>query len=248
MPTADGDGQPEQDRTWVRQGQGVKKAIAAAGHAFAPRFECGDDWPEQHAHGYAGQPAERPAGGHHGDFPDAGGQLPVVQSIGGGTGYGAGGVAGLAGPADSLWRSTLNLQSYMGMIMSVGVSISNAVLLITNAEQLRKYIPATPWYVGYVRLRLCGSALYCNDGPGDGGGYDAYGQLGLGEAGDQSSPLGRAVIGGLVASTFAALLILPLAFAWGQGNAGHTKAYRWTLKTKRVSTITLIYIKQASKL
>jgi multidrug efflux pump subunit AcrB len=42
---------------------------------------------------------------------------------------------------------------------------------------------------------------------------------GLGEAGDQSSPLGRAVIGGLIASTFAALLILPLAFAWGQGKA-----------------------------
>lgn len=42
---------------------------------------------------------------------------------------------------------------------------------------------------------------------------------GLGEAGDQSSPLGRAVIGGLVASTFAALFILPLVFAWGQGKA-----------------------------
>jgi multidrug efflux pump subunit AcrB len=35
-------------------------------------------------------------------------------------------------------RSTLNLQSYMGIIMSVGVSIANAVLMITNAE-LRKH-------------------------------------------------------------------------------------------------------------
>ena len=42
---------------------------------------------------------------------------------------------------------------------------------------------------------------------------------GLGEGGDQTSPLGRAVIGGLFASTFAALLILPLVFAWVQGNA-----------------------------
>src|SRR5580698_10106878 len=40
---------------------------------------------------------------------------------------------------------------------------------------------------------------------------------GLGEAGDQSAPLGRAVIGGLIASTFAALLILPMVFAWVQG-------------------------------
>jgi len=42
---------------------------------------------------------------------------------------------------------------------------------------------------------------------------------GLGEGGDQTSPLGRAVIGGLFASTFAALLVLPLIFAWVQGNA-----------------------------
>ncbi|HLI94425.1 MAG TPA: efflux RND transporter permease subunit, partial [Puia sp.] len=37
-----------------------------------------------------------------------------------------------------LTGSTLNLQSYMGMIMSVGVSISNSVLLVTNAEELRR--------------------------------------------------------------------------------------------------------------
>jgi Cu/Ag efflux pump CusA len=41
---------------------------------------------------------------------------------------------------------------------------------------------------------------------------------GLGEGGDQTSPLGRAVIGGLLASTFAAVFILPLVFAWVQGN------------------------------
>lgn len=116
-----------------------------------------------------------------------------------------------------LCRSTLNLQSYMGMIMSVGVSISNAVLLITNAEQLRKHngnslVSATE--AAALRLRpIVMTALAM-----------VVGMIpmasGLGEAGDQSSPLGRAVIGGLVASTFAALFILPLAFAWGQGKAG----------------------------
>jgi multidrug efflux pump subunit AcrB len=39
---------------------------------------------------------------------------------------------------------------------------------------------------------------------------------GLGEGGDQTSPLARAVIGGLLASTFAALVFLPLVFAWFQ--------------------------------
>ena len=44
---------------------------------------------------------------------------------------------------------------------------------------------------------------------------------GMGEAGEQTAPLGRAVIGGLLASTFAALLILPLVFAWVQGKTDY---------------------------
>ena len=115
-----------------------------------------------------------------------------------------------------LCGSTLNLQSYMGMIMSVGVSISNAVLLITNAEQIRIHngnavLSATE--AAALRIRpivMTATAMVVGMLPM---------ALGLGEAGDQSSPLGRAVIGGLIASTFAVLFILPLAFAWGQGKA-----------------------------
>lgn len=112
-----------------------------------------------------------------------------------------------------LCGSTLNLQSYMGMIMSVGVSISNAVLLITNAEQLRMQngdSVKSALEAASVRMRpILMTALAM-----------VVGMIpmasGLGEAGDQSSPLGRAVIGGLIASTFAALFMLPIVFAWGQ--------------------------------
>ena len=38
--------------------------------------------------------------------------------------------------------------------------------------------------------------------------------IGHGEGGDQIAPLGRAVIGGLIFSTFAVLIILPLIYAW----------------------------------
>jgi len=108
--------------------------------------------------------------------------------------------------------STLNLQSYMGIIMSVGVSISNAVLLITNAEHLRSRngdAVGSAREAAALRLRpIVMTALAM-----------VVGMIpmasGLGEAGDQTSPLGRAVIGGLVASTFAALFILPLVFGWG---------------------------------
>jgi multidrug efflux pump subunit AcrB len=109
--------------------------------------------------------------------------------------------------------STLNLQSYMGMIMSVGVSISNSVLLVTNAEELRQHsgdaLKAAREAAG-ARLRpilMTSVAMVVGMIPM---------ASGIGEAGDQAAPLGRAVIGGLIASTFAALFVLPLIFAWVQ--------------------------------
>jgi len=109
--------------------------------------------------------------------------------------------------------STLNLQSYMGIIMSVGVSIANSVLLITNAEQLRLH-NGDAWEsaqeAAALRLRpilMTTVAMVVGMVPM---------ASGLGEGGDQASPLGRAVIGGLIASTFAALFILPLVFSWVQ--------------------------------
>jgi multidrug efflux pump subunit AcrB len=109
--------------------------------------------------------------------------------------------------------STLNLQSYMGIIMSVGVSIANSVLLITNAEQLRLH-SGNAWEAAEeaaaLRLRpilMTTVAMVMGMIPM---------ALGIGEGGDQASPLGRAVIGGLIASTFAALFILPLVFSWVQ--------------------------------
>src|SRR5450432_695362 len=112
-----------------------------------------------------------------------------------------------------LTGSTLNLQSYMGMIMSVGVSISNSVLLITNAEHLRLHngnAIESARESAALRIRpilMTSVAMVVGMIPM---------ALGIGEGGDQASPLGRAVIGGLIASTFAALLILPLVFAWVQ--------------------------------
>lgn len=117
-----------------------------------------------------------------------------------------------------LTGSTLNLQSYMGIIMSVGVSISNAVLMVTNAEHLRMEHHGDAFSAAReaasLRLRpilMTAMAMVVGMLPM---------ASGLGEAGDQTSPLGRAVVGGLIASTFAVLFILPLVFAWGQGKAG----------------------------
>ncbi len=109
--------------------------------------------------------------------------------------------------------STLNLQSYMGIIMSVGVSISNSVLMIIQAESVRKKSSNSQMAaLEAVSLRLrpilmTSLAMMVGMIPM---------AAGLGEGGDQTAPLGRAVIGGLFASTFSTILILPLVFAWIQ--------------------------------
>ncbi len=112
--------------------------------------------------------------------------------------------------------ATLNLQSYMGLIMAVGVSVANAILIVTNAEALRleykdPFKAAT--VAASIRLRpilMTSLAMIAGMIPM---------ASGLGEAGDQSAPLGRAVIGGLAASTFAALFIVPLVYGWIQQKA-----------------------------
>lgn len=109
--------------------------------------------------------------------------------------------------------STLNLQSYMGIIMSIGVSIANALLLISNAEDIRKQkgdslLAAKE--AASLRIRpivMTSLAMAAGMLPM---------AIGFGEGGDQTSPLGRAVIGGLIASTFTVLIILPQVFAWVQ--------------------------------
>jgi len=109
--------------------------------------------------------------------------------------------------------ATLNLQSYMGIIMSTGVSVANAILIVTNAEALRLEY-RDPFKAAImaasIRMRpilMTSLAMIAGMIPM---------ASGLGESGDQSAPLGRAVIGGLAASTLAALFIVPLVYGWIQ--------------------------------
>jgi multidrug efflux pump subunit AcrB len=117
-----------------------------------------------------------------------------------------------------LTGSTLNLQSYMGIIMAIGVSVANAILIVTNAEDLRlKYHDASKAakVSASIRLRpilMTGFAMMAGMIPM---------ASGLGEAGDQTAPLGRAVIGGLAASMLAALFIVPLVYSLVQERSSY---------------------------
>jgi len=103
--------------------------------------------------------------------------------------------------------STLNLQSYMGIIMAIGVSVSNAILLINQGEFYRKSLLLKPANSARLaaasRLRpvlMTAAAMFAGMLPI---------AIGIGEGSEQVAPLGRAVIGGLIASTFTILLLIP---------------------------------------
>lgn len=118
----------------------------------------------------------------------------------------------LAGVVLALWitRTTLNLQSFMGAIMAVGVAVANAILLVTfAARSWREGLSATTAAIEAARHRvrpiiMTSAAMIAGMTPM---------ALGLGEGGDQMAPLGRAVIGGLLASTLTTLFVLPGVFA-----------------------------------
>lgn len=112
--------------------------------------------------------------------------------------------------------STLNLQSFMGSIMALGVAMANAILLVSFAQshrlEGRSGTQAASLALGQ-RIRpilMTSFAMIAGMTPM---------ALGLGEGGDQTSPLARAVIGGLAASTIASLLVLPGLFSLFTGSS-----------------------------
>ncbi|MGA2540361.1 MAG: efflux RND transporter permease subunit [Verrucomicrobiota bacterium] len=115
-----------------------------------------------------------------------------------------------------LTGTTLNIQSFMGAIMAVGVAVANAILLVTFAERSRLTgASAADAAVEGARSRLrpilmTSLAMIAGMVPM---------ALGLGEGGEQTAPLGRAVVGGLAVATLATLLALPALFALVQGRA-----------------------------
>jgi multidrug efflux pump subunit AcrB len=126
--------------------------------------------------------------------------------------------AALAGVALVLWltHTTINLESFMGAIMALGVAVANAILLVTFAERAR-ICGATAAEAAEEgarsRLRpilMTSLAMIAGMTPV---------AIGLGDANTQMAPLGRAVVGGLGAATIATLFVLPAIFARVQKNS-----------------------------
>jgi len=110
-----------------------------------------------------------------------------------------------------LTGTTLNVESFMGAIMAVGIAVSNSILLVSYANDVRVSHKMTALQAaleaGQVRLRpvlMTALAMILGMLPM---------ALALGEGGEQNAPLGRAVIGGLLVATFVTLFVVPLIYS-----------------------------------
>jgi multidrug efflux pump subunit AcrB len=114
-------------------------------------------------------------------------------------------------------RTTLNIESYMGAIMAVGVGTANAILLVTFAEQHRRSgVSSMESGIQGAKERMrpilmTSAAMIA-------------GMIPMALAAEVTAPLGRAVIGGLIAATFVNLTVLPFVFAIVQRRAATASA------------------------
>ncbi len=110
-------------------------------------------------------------------------------------------------------HTTLNIESYMGAIMAIGVGTANAILLVTFADQHRRSgsfgirIRESRELRKAMRPILMTSAAMI------------AGMIPMALAAEVTAPLGRAVIGGLIAATIVNLTVLPFVFSIVQEGA-----------------------------
>ena len=112
--------------------------------------------------------------------------------------------------------TSLNLESFMGAIMAIGVAVANAILLVTFAEKNRRNgadAKSAARNAAGERLRpvlITSLAMITGMMPM---------ALAFGQGSEETAPLGRAVIGGLIFATAATLLVLPTVFGLAQNRA-----------------------------
>jgi CzcA family heavy metal efflux pump len=123
----------------------------------------------------------------------------------------------LAGIAWMLFvsQTTLSVPALMGTIMCIGVATANSILLVSFANDYRRDARITDdrsavqaaLAAGTTRLRpvlMTALAMIAGMLPMS---------LGLGDAGEQNAPLGRAVIGGLLIATLSTLVFVPVVYS-----------------------------------
>ncbi len=113
----------------------------------------------------------------------------------------------------ALTGTSINVMSLMGAIMAVGIGVSNSILVVSFANDVRVAHPnmsvvEAAIEAGKTRLRpvlMTALAMIIGMVPM---------AIGVGEGGEQNAPLGRAVIGGLAVATIATLFVVPVIYTF----------------------------------
>jgi len=137
----------------------------------------------------------------------------------------------------ALTHTTINTVSLMGSIVAVGIAVSNSILLVSFANEVRveKGLNAieAALEAGKTRLRpvlMTALAMVLGMIPM---------ALGTGAGGEQNAPLGRAVMGGLIVATVVTLFIVPVIYSLLRKNAPSKNKLdeQFTLETMRYDDI-----------
>jgi multidrug efflux pump subunit AcrB len=135
-------------------------------------------------------------------------------------------------------HTTINVQSFMGAIMATGVGVANSILVVVFAEERRMLGMSSKGAAitgAAARLRpvlMTSIAMIAGMVPM---------ALGMSEGGDRTAPLGRAVIGGLLVSTTAVLLVLPQIYAIVQRRSSRKGASVMPDAEKSVATANTVH-------
>jgi multidrug efflux pump subunit AcrB len=111
----------------------------------------------------------------------------------------------------ALTGTTINVVSLMGSIVAIGIAVSNSILLVSFANDVRraKHLNSmqAALEAGKTRIRpvlMTAIAMILGMMPM---------AIGSGAGGEQNAPLGRAVIGGLLVATIVTLFIVPVVYS-----------------------------------
>jgi multidrug efflux pump subunit AcrB len=142
----------------------------------------------------------------------------------------------LVGALLALWvtRTPLNISSFMGLIMLIGLVVKNGIFLLDYTDRLRAErdmpLAAALREAGRVRLRPILMTTLCT----------IFGlaplAVGLGAGAELQRPLAIAVIGGLTLSTFVTLLVMPMLTLQLEGLSARQFVSRWTYYKRGVET------------
>jgi multidrug efflux pump subunit AcrB len=122
-----------------------------------------------------------------------------------------------------LTNTSVNVESLIGTLMMIGIVVANGVLLVDFANRMIQggmNVEEAVAAAGRLRIRpilMTSLATILGLAPM---------ALGIGEGSEANMPLARAVIGGLLVSTFMTLLLIPVLHTLARGRSANQVAQR----------------------